>query len=134
SGGSIGLYRRQFIDAGVWYGVFEDGRLVSISGTQAISPAGGVAYLGPTFTHPEYRGRGYAAVARTARNREVLEQCSLAVGTVDAANTSSLRGLLAMGDLPCGHVLETRAYRRDMIGLASLLRRFLARRRAKLGY
>ena len=30
-----------------------------------------------------------------------------------------------------GHVLESRAYRRDLVGLASLVRRVLARRRAR---
>ncbi|MFQ5879501.1 MAG: hypothetical protein ACE5IZ_04945, partial [Dehalococcoidia bacterium] len=123
--GSIGLYRRRFIDSGVWHGVFEDGRLVSVEGTQALSPTYGVAVVGPTLTHPKFRGRGYAMMTQSASSREVLEKCSLVMATVDPANTPALAVNNAAGD-----GLHTTGFRRDVVGLASLLRRLLAHRRA----
>lgn len=46
---------------GFFYGVEQDGALVSAAGIHLVSPAQGVAAVGNVFTHPAYRGRGYAA-------------------------------------------------------------------------
>jgi hypothetical protein len=49
---------------GAFYGVFEDGQLVAAAGTHLISPTYGVAAVGNVFTHPDFRGRGYAPQPR----------------------------------------------------------------------
>ena len=58
-GGSLGLYRRKLIDRGFWYGLFEDGQLVTITSFEAVSPTYGVTLQGRSLTHPKYRGRHY---------------------------------------------------------------------------
>jgi ribosomal protein S18 acetylase RimI-like enzyme len=51
---------------GAFHGVFEQDRLVTVAGTHLISPTYGVAAVGNIFTHPDFRGRGYATVATSA--------------------------------------------------------------------
>lgn len=50
------------IDVG-YYGVRVDGKLVSAAGAHVYSPGHRVAALGNIVTHPDHRGRGYAAAA-----------------------------------------------------------------------
>ncbi|MBN1978755.1 MAG: GNAT family N-acetyltransferase [Anaerolineae bacterium] len=54
------------VPGGAFHGVFEDGRLVAAAGTHLISPTYGVAAVGNVFTHPDFRGRGYATAATGA--------------------------------------------------------------------
>jgi ribosomal protein S18 acetylase RimI-like enzyme len=54
------------VPGGAFHGVFENGRLVAAAGTHLISPTYGVAAVGNIFTHPDFRGRGYATVATSA--------------------------------------------------------------------
>jgi RimJ/RimL family protein N-acetyltransferase len=54
------------VPGGAFHGVFEDGRLVAAAGTHLVSPTYGVAALGNVFTHPDFRGCGYATVATSA--------------------------------------------------------------------
>jgi ribosomal protein S18 acetylase RimI-like enzyme len=48
------------IAQGVFFGVWADGALVATAGTHVWSVAEGIAAIGNVFTHPDYRGRGYA--------------------------------------------------------------------------
>jgi predicted GNAT family acetyltransferase len=54
-----------------YYGVKEDGRLVSVAGVHVYSPRYGVAALGNVATRPAWRGRGLAkrATARLCQSR-----------------------------------------------------------------
>ena len=54
------------VPGGAFHGVFENGRLVATAGTHLISPTYGVAAVGNIFTHPDFRGRGYATVVTSA--------------------------------------------------------------------
>jgi len=51
---------------GVFYGIEVDDQIVAVAGTHLVSPEYGVAAVGNVFTHPEYRGRGYASAATSA--------------------------------------------------------------------
>jgi RimJ/RimL family protein N-acetyltransferase len=51
---------------GVYYGVRERGRLVSVAGTHVVSERGRVGALGNVYTTPAHRGRGLAAAATSA--------------------------------------------------------------------
>ena len=42
------------------------GALVAVAGTHLVSDTYGVAAIGNVFTHPDYRGRGYATLATGA--------------------------------------------------------------------
>jgi RimJ/RimL family protein N-acetyltransferase len=125
-------YRRQLVERGGWYGLFEDGRLVSLSGSQAFSPTYGVAFGGYRFTHPAYRNQGLATAVVNARDWNLFEKCSLHVAATDPANGPSMRVSEKLGAEFVGHVIDTPAFRRDLLGLKSLVRRIQARRQASV--
>ena len=131
-GGSLGRYRRELIERGLWYGIYEDGHIVALNSADANSPTHGMLLHGRTLVHPKYRGRHYLDLLRTARLRDTSKTYPLHVGTQDTRNEGVQRVLARRGKISTGvgQVLETRAYRRDPVGLASLIRRVLARRRA----
>jgi ribosomal protein S18 acetylase RimI-like enzyme len=54
------------IEHGVFYGIREDGKLVSVAGTHVWSASEGVTAIGNVFTMPDYRGRGYALQCTSA--------------------------------------------------------------------
>lgn len=57
---------------GIYYGVREHGRLVSVAGTHVLSEGGRVGAVGNVYTRPECRGRGLAAVTTSAVCAEFL--------------------------------------------------------------
>ena len=59
---------------GVFRGIFASDRLVAAAGTHLVSPTYGVAAVGNVFTHPEYRGRGYAIAVTGTVVAELLER------------------------------------------------------------
>ena len=133
-GGSLGLYRRELIDHGVWYGLFEGQRLVALASYESVSPTYGLALSGRFLTHPNYRGKRYGNLADAGRLREAARIYPLAVSTIEAGNVASARASSRAptgAGIEAGQILESRAYRRDPVGLASLIRRVLAQRRAK---
>lgn len=60
------------IARGVFYGVWRDGALVATAGTHIWSQAERVAAVGNVFTHPAWRGRGYATRCTGAVVRDAL--------------------------------------------------------------
>lgn len=50
------------LHSGIFYGVFDHQRLIAISGTHVRSPRYRLAAIGNVFTHPDYRGLGYASL------------------------------------------------------------------------
>ncbi|HYJ76033.1 MAG TPA: GNAT family N-acetyltransferase [Kineosporiaceae bacterium] len=66
--------------------LWEDGRPVSLAGFRT---AGGVGRVGPVWTPPEHRRRGYAAAVTTAATRAILDAGALPVLYTDLANPTS---------------------------------------------
>lgn len=126
SDGVPSYYTSGHIDSGLYYGVYEDGRLVSIAGTHVISPANGIAVVGNVFTHPRYRGRGYATLATSAVTAALLARCQEVVLTVDPANSPAVRLYRRLGYQEECLLVEAAATRREVLGLGSALRRRLA--------
>jgi GNAT superfamily N-acetyltransferase len=125
--GGISGYRAVHLEEGIYYGVFENGALVSIAGTHIVSYSEGVAVVGNVFTHPRYRGRGYGAAVTSAVTLHLLEHCPLVVLTVEAGNDAAVSIYRKLGyKVECA-LHETPLVRKDPIGLISLGRRFLAR-------
>lgn len=58
---------------GVFYGVEREGRLVSTAGTHLVALAERIAAVGNVFTHPAWRGRGYATACTSAVTATLLE-------------------------------------------------------------
>ena len=72
-GGGLAFSPTQ-IERGVFYGVLDEGALVAVAGTHLVSEAYGVAAIGNVFTHPDYRGRGYATLTTRAVAGELRQQ------------------------------------------------------------
>lgn len=54
------------ISSGVFYGVYDQSRLVALSGTHVRSTRYNLAAVGNVFTDPDYRGNGFAAMTTQA--------------------------------------------------------------------
>ncbi|MBU0495003.1 MAG: GNAT family N-acetyltransferase [Chloroflexi bacterium] len=61
------------VEQGVFYGLRVDGQLVATAGTHVISPRYGVGAVGNVFTHPAYRGHGYAAACTSAVVQDLIQ-------------------------------------------------------------
>ena len=62
------------LESGLYYGVWEDGELVSAAGVHVVSERFNIVALGNIVTHPDYRGRGLAVACTSA----ILEKLSAA--------------------------------------------------------
>ncbi|WP_322795721.1 GNAT family N-acetyltransferase [Tepidiforma sp.] len=124
-------YIPEHIDAGLYRGVVVGGRLVAIAGTHVVSRQEGVAVVGNVFTHPEYRGRGYATAATSAVTERLLEYCDYVVLTVDPRNTPAVAAYTRLGYREACQLVEASATRRDPSGLGSTLRRIRAAMRGR---
>lgn len=126
SEGGPSYYIPEHIDSGVYRGVVEEGRLVAIAGTHVVSRQEGVAVVGNVFTHPEYRGKGYATATTSAVTETLLKYCDHVVLTVDPNNTPAVAAYARLGYREVCQLVEASAARRDPSGLGSSLRRFRA--------
>jgi predicted GNAT family acetyltransferase len=65
----------------------DEGRFVSVAGRRPV--AGGSARIGPVYTPPDCRGRGYAAAVTAAATRDILGEGAVPVLFTDLANPTS---------------------------------------------
>lgn len=109
------------IDSGAWisrrqlgeqlyYGVWEDDRLVSVAGTQSISRPNGVAVVANVMTHPDYRGRGLARECVGALTGALLQQVQDVVLNVAPENTLAIRVYQRLGYHEVCHLAEGWAF------------------------
>jgi RimJ/RimL family protein N-acetyltransferase len=119
-------YRATHLEDGVYYGVYVGGHLVSIAGTHVVSRAEGIAVVGNVFTHPNFRGRGYATIATSAVTADLLRDCPMVVLTVETKNDPALAIYKKLGYKAECSLHETPLLRRDPIGVGSFLRRAIA--------
>jgi len=124
--GGPASYTSRHVEDGVYYGVIQEGRLVSIAGTHVDSPAERVAVVGNVFTHPLYRGGGLATIATSAVTAALLQHCDLVALTVEAANQPALAVYTRLGYREECTLYETAAVRKDALGVLSGLRRMAA--------
>jgi RimJ/RimL family protein N-acetyltransferase len=129
----FGFYPAAVLDGGVYYGVYADRRLVAMAGTHVVAPSQGLALVGNVMTHPRYRGQGFGSIATSAVTAELLTTCPDVLLTVDARNEIAIRLYERLGYREECRLIESGTRRKDMIGLASLLRRWRARRRGRPG-
>lgn len=124
--GGPSYYVPEHIEAGLYRGVVVDGRLVAVAGTHVVSRHEGVAVVGNVFTHPAYRGHGFATAATSAVTAALLEFCDHVVLTVDPKNTPAVRAYERLGYGDVCELVEASAARRDAMGMVSGLRRLRA--------
>jgi GNAT superfamily N-acetyltransferase len=85
-------FRQRSLELGVFYGVFDDERLVSVAGTHIVSECERIAALGNVMTHPAYRGRGLATMATGAVCDELLDRGIEMIGlSVSRSNEAAIR-------------------------------------------
>ena len=122
-------YRGEHIERGVYFGVFDDGRLLAVAGTHMLAPHVGIAVVGNVFTHASARGRGFAGAVTGAVTRELFARgCSTVTLTVDPENTPAVRAYQRLGYAAGSPIVEARIRRRDVIGFGAMFRRVFARR------
>jgi RimJ/RimL family protein N-acetyltransferase len=125
-------YTREAIERAVYYGIVEDGHVVSAAGTHVVAPNLGIAVVGNVFTHPLYRGRGYATQVTSAVSQELFQRgCAEVVLTVDPLNAPAVAAYTNLGYERGPRVVEARVRRRDVAGVGPALRRWTARRRGR---
>lgn len=124
--GGPAAYRESHLVDGVYHGVFIGGYLVSIAGTHVVSRAERTAVVGNVFTHPRYRGRGFATVATSAVTAELLSYCDLVVLTVETKNDPAVAIYSKLGYQPVCSLHETPLIRKEPLGAISLTRRAIA--------
>lgn len=119
-------YRSIHIDDGVYYGIIDDEKLISIAGTHVVSRREGVAVVGNVFTHPRFRGQGHAKKVTAAVSSELLRTCPLVVLTVEEKNEPAVAAYRRIGYEPVCTLHETPLIRKEPVGAISLLRRLAA--------
>ena len=129
--GAPTFYSAAHIEASFYHGVFYDARLVAVAGTHVVSPEEGVAVVGNVFTHPRYRGRGYATLATGATTAALLRDCRDVVLTVDPKNLPAVRAYWRLGYTEVCRLIEAPVGRADVIGLRAATQRMVARWRGR---
>lgn len=97
---------------GIFYGVERNGRLVAVAGTHLVAPTYGVAAVGNVFTHPDYRGRGYAQACTVEVIRELAGRAETVVLNVGADNSPALHLYEKLGFARYCEFYEAVAYRK----------------------
>ena len=118
-------YYPHHIDEGCYYGVVYEGRMVAVAGTHAISPTHGIAVVGNVFTHPTFRGQGFASLATSATSAALLEYCPDVVLSVNETNLAAVHAYQRLGFVDAGEIVEVSARRRGG-GLLASARRLMA--------
>ena len=78
-----------------YYGLFENGRLVSIACAFFRMPE--IWPIGNVYTHPDYRGKGYAKAVTSAITRDALQSGAKALLHVAEDNIPAIRVYEALG-------------------------------------
>lgn len=78
------------LDDGVFFGIRENGALISVAGTHLVAAAESVAAIGNVYTRRDRRGRGLAAQVTSAVAAELLrrEIKTIALNVVEANETA----------------------------------------------
>ncbi len=109
------------LDNGIFYGIKVNGRLVATAGTHVISPSQRIVAVGNVFTHPHFRGRGYAQAVTAAVTAEALrgfgpdqpgQPEALAILNVRADNVPAIHAYTKIGYTDACHFVEAHGIRR----------------------
>ena len=85
-------FRQRSLELGVFYGGFDEAKLISVAGTHIVSDNEHIAALGNVMTHPAYRGRGLATAATRAVCEELLGRGIELIGlSVSRSNAAAIR-------------------------------------------
>jgi ribosomal protein S18 acetylase RimI-like enzyme len=93
-GNAFGPYQ---LAQGIFYGIKEEGRLVSAAGTHLVAKTTKIAAVGNVCTYPEQRGRGYATLCTSAVCAELLGMGLDVVLNVERGNAPALHVYQKLG-------------------------------------
>ena len=85
------------VEIGQYFGLRQDGRLVSVAGVHVYSEEYKVAALGNIVTHPAYRRRGYARQVTARLCQSVLEKVEYVGLNVKADNDAAIDCYTGLG-------------------------------------
>jgi predicted GNAT family acetyltransferase len=85
------------------YGIYERGELVSVACGGLNPAAGNLSHVGPVYTVPEFRGRGYAISVCSALVDELLARSEKTILDVTGSNIAALRVYEKIGFTRTGH-------------------------------
>lgn len=90
-----GPFQQRTHELGVFFGIFEDGRLLAMTGQRLHLP--GFVEISAVCTHPDARGRGYARILIAEVIAHVVSQGETPFLHVFAHNAQAIRVYQAMG-------------------------------------
>jgi GNAT superfamily N-acetyltransferase len=90
-----GPFEARTHELGAFYGIHDQGRLIAMAG-ERMKPYGFVE-VSAVCTHPDYRGRGYAAQLTSVVTSQILERGETAFLHAYAANAPAIRLYQALG-------------------------------------
>lgn len=85
------FFRLYMLTSGIYYGIRENGTLVSAAGTHVCSPCHRLACVGNVFTHPSHRGKGYGTICTSEVVKELLTIYDDAILNVDSRNLAAIK-------------------------------------------
>jgi RimJ/RimL family protein N-acetyltransferase len=97
---------RRHLDEETYFGMWDNGRVVSIAGTQLIAPQHHIAMVANVLTHRGYRDMGYATQCVSALTQDLLAGVRDVVLNVDPDNTPAIRVYRRLGYRETGHLEE----------------------------
>ena len=99
-GADLASWSRRMVEEGTWLWEHPAGRPVAQATVRP--PLGGVVRIGPVYTPPKYRGRGYASAVTAHAAHVALADGSVPVLMTDLANPTSNKIYQAIGFRPVG--------------------------------
>lgn len=115
------------IEEGIYYGLWKDGRLVSVAGTHFVSSVIGIAAVGNVYTHPDHRGKGYAGLCTGAVTEELLKKVPQVVLNVNSRNAPAISVYARLGYVEHCRLAEMIGVRKGTGHLRDVFKRFLSR-------
>ncbi|MER3398391.1 MAG: hypothetical protein C4315_05065 [Chloroflexota bacterium] len=112
--GAGSLVTARQVSDGVYYGIWQDGRLVSVAGTHFIDRTRRVAAVGNVFTDPDFRGLGHATAVTGRVTADLLEMVDDVVLNVNRSNTPAVRAYRKLGYEVVTNLIEGIAERRHI--------------------
>jgi predicted GNAT family acetyltransferase len=109
------------LESGIFYGIKVNGRLVATAGTHVFSPSQRIVAVGNVFTHPHFRGRGFAQAVTGAVTAEALrgfgpdepgQPEAIAILNVRADNAPAIRAYQKIGYADACRFVEAHGSRR----------------------
>jgi ribosomal protein S18 acetylase RimI-like enzyme len=87
----------RMLETGQFFGLREDGLLVSVAGIHVYSPEYRVAAIGNVTTHPQYRNRGYGKAVTAALLRSLADRVDQIGLNVKADNYPAIHSYQQLG-------------------------------------